>query len=973
VDESRSSEREWAGVPAQIDQLVDEGQLQSALRLGQDLVAWSEARSTGNPTAFAQHLMILADVYRRMRRLTDAAALYEQAVKVLSTSGDRDTTVSTALNGWATSLIGMADYASAEPLLRRALQIDKNTVGEGSDYYSETLSNLGMLKFNDGKYAEAEPLLRRTLEIRQQLHPDDDLSVAESLTNLAALYQVIDDAKAEKLFERALRIRRRLGKPMDVARALNNLALYYRVNGRYREAERLYQEALGIYRSRAEEDPISLTVGLNNLAGLYFARGDYKSAEPLVQQVVTIRRSLGEEAWAFGSSLNNLAAIYHRTGRYEAAERHYKEAIAAWRRIVGDHHPRLRTALSNLSGLYVAMKRPNAALELMREVIGIGDRLITNVFAITSENQRLLYMTSFQQDLDDLVSLVARHFAGLIPVVAETLDLVLRRKGIVAESMAARRDDVLSGKYPSLESKMRELRTLRMKLADCTVAGPVDDDLEHHVSVLNQLAESTERLESALASEVPELSLAQRLSNADRRHVALAMAAGSVLVEFVRFTDRHFPAGLPSDSSTRYGAFVVEAGKPDAVRFIDLGQAEAIDSAVTAFRQSLSRPPGWLTNVIERAGVRLHRRYGKALRAIILDPLGVRVDGNGRLFIAPEGTLAWIPFEALPTEHGFLVEQFAITYLSVGRDLIRFESDFRPPFGAAVVLADPNFDLRARDELESAVTDRVPHEQAQVIRAFPSAAASASLRERLRSAVWRFPSLPGTRTEAQGVSERLGVRPRLGDAALESELKACQSPQVLHLATHGFFLPNQPHTDPEGGTQSGVEWSADSKERLSGFGMENPLLRSGLALAGANTWLAYEKLPPAAEDGILNGVDVSALDLSGTDLAVLSACDTALGSAHAWEGVFGLRRAFTLAGARTLVMSLWNVSDRQTSDLMLDFYKRLLTGMSCGEALREAQLALKEDYPNPYYWAAFICQGDPGPIRPARNRSADRE
>lgn len=920
---------------------------------------------------FAQHLMILADLYRHVRRMNNAAALYEKAVNVLSSKGEHETVVSAALNGWATSLIGMGDYAAAEPLLRRALQIDKNTVDETSDDYSQTLSNLGMLKFYDGKYAEAEPLLRRTLEIREQLHPADDLSVAESLTNLAALYQAIDDAKAEKLFERALEIRQRLGKPMDVARGLNNLALYYRVSGRYQRAERFYQEALNIYRLRADDDPASLAISLNNLAGLYFAQGDYKSAEPLVQQVVTIRRALGDEAWTFGSSLNNLAAIYHRTGRYEAAEPLYKEAIAAWRRIVGDHHPKLRTALSNLSGLYVAMKRPTAALDPMREVIGIGDRLITNVFPITSEKQRLRYMISLQQDLDDLVSLVARHFVDSTPVVAESFDIVLRRKGIVAESMAAQRDDVLSGRYPGLESRMRELRTLRIRLADCTLAGPDDDDLEQHMNVLSQLAERTERLESELAREVPELRLAQLLSTADRRHVAQTMAAGSVLVEFVRFIDRHVRAGLPSDSSTRYGAFIMEACKPDAVRFIDLGQAEAIDSAVTAFRQSLSRPPGWLTNIIERAGVRLHRRRGEALRAVILDPLGVRADGNGRLFIAPEGTLTWIPFEALPTERGFLVEQFAITYLSVGRDLIRFESDFRPPSGAAVVVADPNFDLRARDELESAITDRVPHEPAQVIRAFPSPAASASLRERLRSTVWRFPSLPGTRIEGRGVSDMLGVRPLMGDTAVESELKACQSPQVLHLATHGFFVPNQPDTDPEGGTQSDGEWSADSKERLSGFGMENPLLRSGLALAGANTWLAYGKLASAAEDGILNGVDVSALDLSGTDIAVLSACDTALGPVHVWEGVFGLRRVFALAGARTLVMSLWNVPDLQTCDLMLDFYKRLLTGMSCSEALREAQLALKERYQNPYYWAAFICQGDPRPIRLPLNRSTN--
>src|SRR5262249_37564700 len=141
--------------------------------------------------------------------------------------------------------------------------------------------------------------------------------------------------------------------------------------------------------------------------------------------------------------------------------------------------------------------------------------------------------------------------------------------------------------------------------------------------------------------------------------------------------------------------------------------------------------------------------------------------------------------------------------------------------------------------------------------------------------------------------------------------------------------------------------------------------------AGANTWALGGTLPAAAEDGILYAVEVSSLDLVGTDLAVLSACETAIGTVHVWEGVFGLRRAFALAGAKTLIMSLWQVADRQTPALMSEFYRQLLAGAPRGESLRRAQLALKKKYPSPYYWGAFICQGDPRsmnlmPIDPAR-------
>jgi CHAT domain-containing protein len=144
--------------------------------------------------------------------------------------------------------------------------------------------------------------------------------------------------------------------------------------------------------------------------------------------------------------------------------------------------------------------------------------------------------------------------------------------------------------------------------------------------------------------------------------------------------------------------------------------------------------------------------------------------------------------------------------------------------------------------------------------------------------------------------------------------------------------------------------------------MKNPMLRSGLALAGANTWLNAGNLPEEAEDGLLTAEDVTGLDLLATELVVLSACETGLGHVHVGEGVFGLRRAFVLAGAKTLVMSLWRVPDEPTRELMEAFYTRLLAGQGRAEALREAQLAMKAKYPDPFYWGAFICQGDPGPL-----------
>jgi CHAT domain-containing protein/tetratricopeptide (TPR) repeat protein len=941
-------------LPEQIDQLIADGHYQAALGLATRLVDRTGKMRGTNSTEYAEQLLRLADVYRALHQFTDAERTYRNAVDLYSsTGGENDIALSTSLNGLAVTLIDMRDYVTAEPLLLRALEIDERTLDESSDYRFQTMNNLGMLKFHQGQYAGAEPLLRKTLEARERMYGEGDPRVADSLNQLAAVYQAINDsAKAEPLFKRALHIRRDHSNVLDVAQSLNNLAACYRGMNRYAEAESLYQEAVGIYRARLGEQDFRFANALGNLAGVYFAMGDYGRAEPLVRQALAVRRTFGDRAWAIGATLNNLAMLHYADGRYEAAEPLFREAIMAGRHSVGDRHPKLRNVLTNLAGMYVAMGRPTDALDLWREVVVIDDHLIANVFPMTSESERIQYLLSLQQNLDDMLGLIARFFADSQSVVSEGFDIVLRRKGIVAESLAMRRDALMNGDNSALEARIRELRNLRVRLAEQTLAGPGSDGLDPHKKRLEQLARDADRIEADIAQEVPEENLVRTLENADRHHVAQALSGGAFLVEFVRFTVRDFGPAPRSEGTTHYAAFILEGGAPDHIRLVDLGDAGTIDNLVFGFRKSSARAPNWLSSLVER--MRRRRDDGATLRAKIFDPLGLGVTKDHHVFLAPEGTLAWIPFEALPSGDAHLIDHYHISYLSVGRDLLRLGFTPSGAAGDPIVVADPNFDL-GDGGVPRRATD-VPQAEAQS-------------RDVGASSLY-FPRLKGTRNEGERVASILGVQPSLWDAAVESRVKAARSPRVLHLATHGFFLPNQPAVAPSTPSSSVMAgWIEDGGARMAGPGMENPLLRSGLALAGANVWLRGGSPPSGAEDGILNAVDVSSLNLVGTELAVLSACETGLGTVHVWEGVFGLRRAFAIAGAKTLIMSLWKVADDQTSELILTFYEQLLAGQPRAEALRVAQLALKKHYPSPFYWAAFVCQGEPGPLQ-ARNSPA---
>ena len=595
------------------------------------------------------------------------------------------------------------------------------------------------------------------------------------------------------------------------------------------------------------------------------------------------------------------------------------------------------------------------ALALNQRAAAAQDRLIGQMFSMGSERQRLAFLATLEAKLDAFLSLVAGPLRDDPDAVHAALDLVLRRKAIAAEALAAQQEAVLGGRYPNLVARFAELGALRMRIAQRSLAGPGPDGAAAHKKTLAEWHATRDRLEAELAREVPEMHLERTLRSVDRQAVALALPEGAALVEFVRFSVYDFHAVAARDEPEwkppRYLAFVLLAGQPGSTRMFDLGEAEPIDRMIATFRaattgeedtraaRDLGAAPAAPTAPAPDAD-------GLALRAAVFDPLGPALGERTRLLVAPDGDLSRLSFEVLPSPAGRrLIDDYDVSYLGAGRDVMRFGAAASARTGDPIVVADPDFDLGG------AAAGR-PAEPARHSRDFS--------RESMH-----FGRLPGTRVEGECVAAMLGVAPWVDTAALETRLKACHSPRILHLATHGFFLANRAAGDAAGrrGLGAWSETAGSGQTPTAGMlNLENPLLRSGLALAGANTWCRGGAPPEGAEDGILTAEDVTGLDLTGTEMVVLSACETGLGEVRTGEGVFGLRRAFVLAGARTIVMSLWKVPDQQTQELMEDFYRRVLGGQPRAAALRAAQLALKARYPDPLYWGAFICQGDPGPL-----------
>jgi CHAT domain-containing protein len=622
-----------------------------------------------------------------------------------------------------------------------------------------------------------------------------------------------------------------------------------------------------------------------------------------------------------------------------------------------------------------------------------------------------------------------RKAAGIAALRAgrDALRAVQRRKAAAIAALRAGRDALLDRQDSRVDECLKRLTQLRWQIARKSLAGasPGESACEHRHRLADWRAER-EDLEAELACLAPVPDGEAEPGVTERLVSEHDIPDGAVLVEFVKFHVYRFDAvptrGDPRWAPSRYLAFVFPSSITHDVELYDLGEAGPIDRWIAEFRAEVATDPSGSHRrdmAVRReapAGIEAGRALeaGPALYDVLLRPLSRALGDRRRLLLAPDGDLNRLPFEVLPIGQGRrLIEEYEVSYLAVGRDLRHFADRARGAAGSPLVLADPDF-----DHLEDSVrTNSTSYPQGESAHAAGRRSADFELDD------YQFDRLRGSRVEGEEVAALLGVEPVTGTLASESRLRSCRSPRVLHLATHGYFLSDQvvegerlqamldaqpwmedailearravrtqtvndrvnlygmmaPLVNHEWFTELndavdqemvGVRRLASGSGRLAELELENPLLRSGLALAGANVGLRGAA-PVLAEDGILTAEDVTGLDLVNTELVVLSACETGLGDVRTGEGVFGLRRAFVLAGAKTLVMSLWKVPDEQTRELICDFYRRLLAGRGRAAALREAQLAMKDKYSDPFYWGAFICQGDPSPLGVARAGTAD--
>lgn len=725
----------------------------------------------------------------------------------------------------------------------------------------------------------------------------------------AALQKAGEQEKADETYRSALAlVEGKTGFEKTAAFLHRGYGTYLAARERYPDAETHFSRAVDDYRKiLGEKSPA--------LASCHRDRADARARQgKLADAIADVRAareidSPGAKVDPWNDPL--IARLLSLQGRHTDAQ-------VLLERVVDPKAPDylgdviLTDALDELAQTHAARGKLLDARNTIERARIAGEKKLTKFLSDslgTHGETELLEELAGMADRTDLAVWLAWK-AGGADGARSAFTSVLRTKGRALDVLSLSAGTLRGVLDPEAKAKVSELREAEAALSAASMHPPRNAE---EGAKNERLQERIRNLQSSLFRTASKYGAELAALGPDE--VRLALPKDAALVEVYDYRAFDPKAARPQDrfGARRYAAWVLRAD--GSVAQVDLGEAGPLEKEAAAFRVALANPRS--TN---------HAALARSLDERVMRPVRALLGDATRLIVAPSGALNSVPFAALLDERGVaLLERFEIEYAGTGRDLLR---EAQPSRDAPLVLGDPAYATAG---------------------ATPAAAAT------------QWAPLPGTRGEAESVAAMLpDARLVQGAAATEAAVKALRGPRVLHLATHGFFLGE---TGSGTGARGGV---ALVGKPIGQTKHGNPLLRSGLALAGANA------LQSGSDDGILTALEAAGLDLVGTDLVVLSACETALGEIRGGEGVFGLRRALTLAGAENLVMSLWKVDDLATRDLMKAYYGNLTAGGGRISGLRVAALEMRKDpaRQHPYYWAAFIASGRRDPLGTAEAPTA---
>ena len=786
--------------------------------------------------------------------------------------------------------------SDAERYINYSLENTQSILGENSAGYAANLNSRAKLDQMIGKYNEAEKNFDEAGQKLKAAFGENSMQYAIVQNNKAMLYQTLGRyPDAVQLMKEAIKNTEGTNKKLlqgknsfDNRRFQSNLALLYQMSGNFAQAEATFLSIKKVFESKMQTNAPEYASLLNQLAQLYIQMNNPEKTEPLLQKAAAIyKKKFTEENPSFAKVQNDLGNFYRMQGRYPEAETALVRAIGIRKTTLGENHPDYVKSVDNLAVLYWKKGDLSKAYTYFNEAMTKSLDFINQYFPPMSEAEKSKYWDVLQPRFQRFYSYAIETSTTKPDILNDVYDYQIATKALLLNSTNKIKKAILSSGDQSLIKDYLDWIGQKETLSRYYALSK--DELKQQKIDIQSLEKQANATERSLSQRSTDFSKGYSNEKISYKQVAALLTDTEAVIEIIRV--RGFDKDFTEDS--RYVVMVLTKDS-------DLPKMVVLDNG----NQVETRYAKYYKNAILQ---RLPDQYSYEQFWAKIDPI---VAGKKTLYFSPDGVYNQINVNTLKKADGdYVLNRFDVVIIGNSKDLLALKNKKAIAKKDAFLLGFPDYGGAA-------------------------------------------PALPGTKIEIDVVSKILKasgyiVTQREQKVATEANIKGVKGPSLMHIATHGYFLP-----DASIGAGSAMGVDAENAKN-------NPLLRSGLILAGAPDPTKEEQEPDlqSNDNGILTAYEAMNLNLEGTDLIVLSACETGLGDVKAGEGVYGLQRAFLVAGANALVMSLWKVDDAATQMLMTNFYTNWTKGGNKLKAFKQAQLQLMTKYKEPYYWGAFVMMG----------------
>lgn len=902
----------WKESMSQADKEIQLKDYKSALISAFKSIDYAK-KEFGESTEYeAQSLNKIGEIYYLAKNYDNSIKYYTDSKDLLKQLGlNKKGSYTSTLNNLSALYQNLGRYSEAEPLLKEAIQIKKEISGANDTSYAKSLNNLAQLYQEMARYSDAESLYLEALKIKKDVFGTQNTSFALSCLSMGILYYTLGNYdKAQSYLNEALPVlQSNLGENNpETIKAILNLARTYMALDKPEDAQPLLKKAQEFQKNNSKSDP-DYPATLFNMAMLKWTMKDYATAKSLLEEAMQlIEARFGNGYPLYASCLNSLGVISWMQEDYNKAYEYLSKTVMIREKTLGENHPDYATSINNLAGLLKDMGKFDDAENYYHKAFALYLDQINKYFTFLSEKEKDKFYSTLKERFELFNCYVVTRKDANPQLIDDMYDFQIATKALLLSSSRNIRnriqrsgDNDLIEKYNSwllIKEKLSNLYNLTKQ--EVQKKGGNIDSLE---SITNNLEKELSKKSSAFENEFDKKQISWK-------DIQKKLKADEAVVEIIRF------------------------------RFFDKRWTDTIFyAALILTKETINHPDLVLINNgfdMENLAI---KNYTKSIRFKIPDndsypyfwkSIDEKLKGKKTIYLSPDGIYNKINVNTFrKPDYSYVIDAQNIILLTNSSDLLKYHKTQKSPNKNVELFGYPDYNfIESPNSQDSKENNR-----------------DASKNQTIKD-------LPGTKIEVEQISElfktkKWNVSDYLSREATETNIKKSHDVDILHIATHGYFLDD-----------------VQSIEKPKVFGIDiekaaqNPLLRSGLLLTGASNILLSNQESSDKDNGVLTALEAMNLDLENTGLVVLSACETGLGEVRNGEGVYGLQRAFQVAGAKNVLMSLWKIDDDATQELMTKFYKNWLAGSSYVEAFRKAQLELKSNHPEPYYWGAFEIIGD---------------